>query len=211
MREGVVAVLVRGSRVLLIRRGMTVPFAGYWAPPSGKLEPGDILVRIDGELVAEFVPLAAILDDSVDKSITVELERGGRAITEEIEVGDLHAISPSEFLEFGDTIVHDLSYQQARHYNREIEGVYVANPGYMLSRAAIPRGAVISFRDNSFANPEALIGFITRQAGTVKLRPDHKLVYQREWADEQQRLRGVRRLMTQLAELASAPAATAAQ
>ena len=114
------------------------------SPAAGKLEPGDILVRIDGELVAEFVPLAAILDDSVDKSITVELERGGRAITEEIEVGDLHAISPSEFLEFGDAIVHDLSYQQARHYNREIEGVYVANPGYMLSRAAIPRGAVIS-------------------------------------------------------------------
>jgi len=74
-----------------------------------------------------------------------------------------------------------------------------------------PRGAVVSFRDNSFANPGALIDFITRQAGTIKLRPDHKLVYQRDWADEQQRLRGVRRLMSQLAELASAPAANAAQ
>ena len=74
-----------------------------------------------------------------------------------------------------------------------------------------PKGAVISFRDNSFANPAALIDFITSQVGTVKLRPDHKLVYQREWADDQQRLRGVRRLMTQLAELALKPAATAAQ
>jgi transcription-repair coupling factor (superfamily II helicase) len=74
-----------------------------------------------------------------------------------------------------------------------------------------PKGAVISFRDNSFANPAALIDFITSQVGTVKLRPDHKLVYQREWADEQQRLRGVRRLMTQLAEVAVKPAASAAQ
>ena len=74
-----------------------------------------------------------------------------------------------------------------------------------------PKGAVISFRENSFANPGALIEFITSQVGTVKLRPDHKLVYQREWADEQQRLRGVRRLMAQLAELAAKPAATAAQ
>ncbi len=74
-----------------------------------------------------------------------------------------------------------------------------------------PKGAVISFRDNSFANPGALIEFITSQVGTIKLRPDHKLVYQRDWADDQQRLRGVRRLMAQLAELAAEPAASAAQ
>jgi S1-C subfamily serine protease len=114
------------------------------APADGKLQPGDILVRIDGELVTEFVPMAAILDDNVGRKIAIELERGGRSITEEVVVGDLHAVSPSEFLEFGDAIVHDLSYQQARHYNRSIKGVYVANPGYMLSRAAIPRGAIVS-------------------------------------------------------------------
>jgi transcription-repair coupling factor (superfamily II helicase) len=74
-----------------------------------------------------------------------------------------------------------------------------------------PKGAVISFRDNSFANPAALIDLITSQVGTVKLRPDHKLVYQRDWADEKQRLQGVRRLMAQLAELALNPAASAAQ
>ena len=74
-----------------------------------------------------------------------------------------------------------------------------------------PKGAVISFRDNNFANPAALIEFITSQVGTVKVRPDHKLVYQREWADETQRLRGVRRLMAQLAALAATPAAKAAQ
>ena len=74
-----------------------------------------------------------------------------------------------------------------------------------------PKGAVIGFRDNSFANPGALIEFITSQVGTVKLRPDHRLVYQREWADDRQRLRGVRRLMAQLAELASEPATKAAQ
>ena len=59
-------------------------------------------------------------------------------------VTDLHAITPDEFLEFGDAIVNDLSYQQARHYNRAVEGVYVANPGYLLSKSAIPRGAVIT-------------------------------------------------------------------
>jgi S1-C subfamily serine protease len=107
------------------------------------LAPGDILLRINGELVTEFVPLAAILDDNVGNEITIEVERGGRHISERVLVGDLHSISPDEYLEFGDAIVHNLSYQQARHYNRPAKGVYVANPGYALSRSAIPRGAVI--------------------------------------------------------------------
>jgi S1-C subfamily serine protease len=71
------------------------------------------------------------------------VERGGKRIVANVRVDDLHAITPDEYLEFGDGIVNQLSYQQARHYNRKPEGVYVANPGYLLSRAAIPRGAVI--------------------------------------------------------------------
>ncbi len=114
------------------------------SPAAGKLEPGDILVRVNGALISEFVPLANILDNEVDEMVMIEVERGGRSISEKIPVTDLHEISPDEFLEFGDSIVNDLSYQQARHYNRPVSGVYVANPGYMLGRAAIPRGAVIS-------------------------------------------------------------------
>lgn len=114
------------------------------SPAAGKLEPGDILLRVDGELVTEFVPLAAILDDQVGKYVTIELERGGARVKERIMVDDLHSITPDEFLEFGDAILNDLSYQQARHYNREVSGVYVANPGYILSKSAIPRGAVIT-------------------------------------------------------------------
>jgi len=114
------------------------------SPAAGKLEPGDILLRVNGDLVSEFVPLAAVLDDHVGEEVEVEVERGGRSIIENILVTDLHAISPDEFLEFGDAIVNNLSYQQARHYNRPATGVYVANPGYLLSKSAIPRGAVIT-------------------------------------------------------------------
>jgi S1-C subfamily serine protease len=114
------------------------------SPAAGKIEPGDILVRVNGELVTEFVPLAATLDGMVGEHVTIETERGGRNIKHELRVSDLHDISPDEFLEFGDAIVNDLSYQQARHYNQPVSAVYVANPGYVLSRAAIPRGAVIT-------------------------------------------------------------------
>ena len=111
---------------------------------DGKLAPGDVILRINGELVIEFIPLAAILDDNVGEEVEIEVERGGKSVIENVLVTDLHEITPDEFLEFGDAIVNTLSYQQARHYNRSATGAYVANPGYLLSKAAIPRGAVIT-------------------------------------------------------------------
>ena len=110
---------------------------------SEVLAPGDILIRVNGELVTRFAPLGALLDSHVGEEIDIQVERGGKRIDAKVRVDDLHAITPDEYIEFGDAIVNRLSYQQARHYNRPAEGIYVANPGYLLSRAAIPRGAVI--------------------------------------------------------------------
>lgn len=36
--EAVVAVITKDRKVLLIQRGRDVPYAGYWAPLSGKIE-----------------------------------------------------------------------------------------------------------------------------------------------------------------------------
>ena len=113
------------------------------SPASERLAPGDILIRINGDLITQFVPLEAILDSHVGEEIEIQVERGGRRIDATVRVDDLHAITPDEYVEIGDGIVNQLSYQQARHYNRQADGVYVANPGYLLSRSAIPRGAVI--------------------------------------------------------------------
>lgn len=65
-----------------------------------------------------------------------------------------------------------------------------------------PKGAVVTFRDNTFPDPEALVGFITAQSGTVQLRPDHKLVYRRDWSDIGRRMTGVRNFMRKLSKVA---------
>ncbi|MFN4088671.1 MAG: transcription-repair coupling factor [Alphaproteobacteria bacterium] len=67
-----------------------------------------------------------------------------------------------------------------------------------------PKGTVVAFRSDRFVNPAGLIDFITRQAGSAKLRPDHRLVYQRAWDDAKQRLKGVKKLLQTLAAIARA-------
>jgi transcription-repair coupling factor (superfamily II helicase) len=66
-----------------------------------------------------------------------------------------------------------------------------------------PKGAVVSFRGNDFPNPQGLIGFIQKFAGSAKLRPDHKLVLMRNWDGEQERLKGARNLADRLSEIAA--------
>jgi transcription-repair coupling factor (superfamily II helicase) len=66
-----------------------------------------------------------------------------------------------------------------------------------------PKGAVLSFRNNEFANPEGLIGFIHKEAGRVRLRPDHSLLCMRRWDRQQERLDGVRDLVSTLARIAA--------
>ncbi len=114
------------------------------SPVEGRLAPGDILVRVDGGLVTEFVPLEGILDNAVGKSVALEIRTGSEARRVEVTPRDLHEISPASYLQFGDAVVNQLSYQQARHLNVMPEGIYVANPGYVFGRAAIPRSAVIT-------------------------------------------------------------------
>jgi len=110
---------------------------------DGKLQVGDVLVQVNGEYLTEFVPLAAVLDDRVGRPVEVMVERGGSPQYFTLTVQDLDSLNPDEYVQFGDAIINRLSYQQARHFNRAAEGLYIANPGFVFAAAGIPRGSVI--------------------------------------------------------------------
>ncbi|MEN9705357.1 MAG: hypothetical protein RLZZ393_1236 [Pseudomonadota bacterium] len=114
------------------------------SPAYGQLQAGDILIKVDDRFVTQFEPLEALLDESIGRTVTLELQRGGDVVRAPLVVGDLDAITPSSFVEFGEAVLHDLSYQQARHFNLPVRGVYVANPGYALGAAGVPRAALIT-------------------------------------------------------------------
>ena len=65
-----------------------------------------------------------------------------------------------------------------------------------------PKGAVLSFRDNSFANPEGLIGFIGKQGSAARVRPDMKVVLFYDWEKPTQRLHGTTAVLRNLVRIA---------
>lgn len=94
-------------------------------PADGKLEEGDVLVQVNGELLTQFIRLDDILDASVGKTIRLLVQRGGEDVEVECSVGDLHAITPDRFVTVAGGTFHDLSYQQARLYAIATRGVYI--------------------------------------------------------------------------------------
>lgn len=112
-------------------------------PAHKHLEPGDVLVRANGEVLTQFLKLETLLDDNVGGQIELSIERGGIPITLKLTVQDLHSITPNYFLEVSGAVIQPLSYQQARNFRFKCGLVYVTEPGYMLSRAGVPRHAII--------------------------------------------------------------------
>ena len=64
-----------------------------------------------------------------------------------------------------------------------------------------PKGAVVTFRDNSFANPDGLITWIADARSATRVRPDQKLVMFREWQNVRERLRGAKTVLEKLVSL----------
>jgi transcription-repair coupling factor (superfamily II helicase) len=67
-----------------------------------------------------------------------------------------------------------------------------------------PKGAVIGFRDERFANPAGLIGFVQQNSVRWRLRPDHKVVVKGEWETPDARLGAAEKILAELAKLAEA-------
>jgi pro-apoptotic serine protease NMA111 len=161
-----------GVGLLVVRRNVPE------GPADGLLKPGDILLKggVDKKKLnwlRRFDEVEFLLDNNVGKKIVLLVERNGVSIDIEITVADLHAITPDRYIEFGEAIVHNLSYQQARHLNRPVAGVYVAQSGFVFSTAGIPRGAVVLKINNNNINnlddfEKALNAFSDGQQATVR-------------------------------------------
>jgi len=110
---------------------------------------------------------------------------------------DIHSFAAELVDRFGDLpqeVEHLLAVVRLKQLCREA-GVERIDAG--------PKGAVLSFRKNNFAKPEKLLDFIARNTARAKLRPDHRLVLMEDWSNMEEKLKGVRDSITEIAKLAA--------
>ena len=67
-----------------------------------------------------------------------------------------------------------------------------------------PKGATISLRNSTFANPAGLVAMVSDPTQMVRIKPDQKLVFSRNWPAPEQRLKGAAAILNRLVTLAQA-------
>jgi transcription-repair coupling factor (superfamily II helicase) len=65
-----------------------------------------------------------------------------------------------------------------------------------------PKGVIVSFRDNSFADPAGLVAYVAEQGSFAKVRPDMKIVFIRDVEDLDERLKATTTILRNLVRIA---------
>ena len=87
---------------------------------------------------------------------------------------------------------------------RQIEippGVNARLEGSVLTVSG-PKGTLVSFHNDEFPDPAGLLSYAQRLEGTIKLRPDSKIVVVRAWGSAEARLNGLFQLTKGLSAIA---------
>ena len=106
-REAIVAVVRREERVLVIQRGPLSRLPGYWAPLSGKLEPGEtqeeaLIREVHEEVGLRVSPVAKVWESQTEDGAfrlhwwTAEAEHGD-VVMHPGEVSDARWVTSQEF------------------------------------------------------------------------------------------------------------------
>jgi transcription-repair coupling factor (superfamily II helicase) len=65
-----------------------------------------------------------------------------------------------------------------------------------------PKGAVITLRNREFPNPVGLVRMVSDPQMQVRIKPDQKLVFSRDWPTPEARLKGTAAILSRMARLA---------
>jgi transcription-repair coupling factor (superfamily II helicase) len=162
--------------VMSLKAGIAAPVADRWSPQITIGTP----VLIPEEYVA-------------DLSVRLALYRRLADVDDEQEIEAFGAEMVDRFGKLPEEVEHLLKIVAIKALCRKAN-VEKIETG--------PKGAVLSFRDNTFANPEGLIAFIGKQGAAARVRPDMKVVLFYDWEKPSQRLHGTTAVLRNLVRIA---------
>jgi len=162
--------------VTTLKAGISAPVADKWSPQITVGTP----VMIPEDYVA-------------DLPVRLALYRRLAEIEDEREIEAFGAELVDRFGPLPDEVEHLLQIVAIKSLCRQAN-VEKVETG--------PKGAVVSFRDNTFANPDPLVAFIRDLGPAARVRPDMKVVFFDNWENPDARLRGTSAILRSLVALA---------
>ena len=159
--------------VISLKAGITAPVADRWSP---QITIGTAL------LIPE--------DYVADLSVRLALYRRLAEIEDEREIDAFAAELVDRFGKLPPEVEHLLQVVAIKALSR-LANVEKVEAG--------PKGVVLAFRDNTFANPEALIRYI--RESDARVRPDQKVVFFADWEKSVDRLKGTAAILRKLASI----------
>jgi transcription-repair coupling factor (superfamily II helicase) len=158
------------------KAGITEPVADRWSPQ-----------------ITIGTPVLIPEDYVADLTVRLSLYRRLSELEDEREIDGFGAEMADRFGPLPDEVKHLLDIVAIKGLCRRAN-VEKVDAG--------PKGVVLSFRDNAFANPEGLVAHIREQGRDARVRPDMKVVFFDEWDDPAQRLKGTALILKRLVSIA---------
>jgi transcription-repair coupling factor (superfamily II helicase) len=162
--------------VMSLKAGIAAPVADRWSPQ-----------------ITIGTPVLIPEDYVADLSVRLALYRRLADIEDEQEIEAFGAELVDRFGKLPDEVEHLLKVVVLKSLCRRAN-VEKIETG--------PKGAVLSFRDNTFSNPGGLIAFIAKQGASARVRPDQKVVMFYDWEKPAQRLHGTTAVLRNLVRIA---------
>jgi len=102
------------------------------------LQPGDVLLELEGRPCVDFVLLESLLDEKVGRRVRLLVCRAGKHVEVVLEVQDFHKQIPHSFVELALGVFHEVPYQIAVKHHVPLQGIYVAQPGFIFGQCVSP-------------------------------------------------------------------------
>ena len=160
--------------VMSLKAGITAPVADRWSPQ-----------------ITIGTPVLIPEDYVADLSVRLALYRRLAEIEDEREIDAFAAELVDRFGKLPSEVEHLLQVVAIKALARRANVEKVE---------AGPKGVVLAFRDNVFANPEALIGYIRDH--DARVRPDQRVVFFEDWQRPIERLKGTAAILRKLVAIA---------
>lgn len=152
-------------------------------PGDNVFEAGDLLLTVQDQHIDNFLQLETLLNNNVDKQLSVSMIRNNKRIDARLSVDDLFALTPDQYVQYGNAVAIPVGISMARLFNIPVKGVTLVDPGPSFGSRGIKRFALIEELNNQPINSladfiDGLSGVTAGEKFSVRYRYPYDVNYQ---------------------------------